>query len=243
MTTRQRPYHASRRAGNAPHGRMLATAATAGLVALLTLGATGCGVTGPESDPWSKPAEFGWQFKLGDSVAFMHWSNVQLDSVPKRTVFDVVVSDSLYAGTTMLELRQRGFRRSIHFALSGDTSIIYGVIPASNAALVGPLKNGTKWRASNLDAPQQWNAQIINLYAYRNVYGTVYPDVVEVEYSPENRDLLETQGKWLCYFSRGMGLVDAVSYLGYHPDNDQRKELAFSAEQRWALLPNATLQR
>jgi hypothetical protein len=159
----------------------------------------GCSITGPDETPWQSVSNFAWPIN-SDTVHYFH-EEYDTDSKDTLTYVMDVEKDSgtLFEGRPMyrLDLRQRA--NDIRFLPLEDTLVI---------------KEGNSWDcAFDADNNPTWRATILERFSYRNVKGTIYKNVIEVEYKQIAPTVADASYSWVRFFAEGVGVVQTIKVV------------------------------
>jgi hypothetical protein len=188
----------------------------------LTIGA--CDVTGPDTTPWENTSSFSWPIGLGKRI--VRYEKTDMDSGLVVTVdtvyFDMseqTTNEKVFAGQPMYMLDQRQGSSKHFFLPLKDTLVIFDQTPAT-LALVAPLEKGSSWNcAFDADNTPTWKATIVERYAYRNVEGKVYRNVIEVKYEPMVARYINAGLSWVRFFAEGVGPVQTIQLFNTLPSS------------------------
>jgi hypothetical protein len=196
------------------------------LAAALGVVACGCGVTEPDQARWQNVSAFSWPVQSGSYLKYrVEKRNSVTDSI-ETSVREIKpeISDELYENLQPMYLlhqrdndRDRSIATSTLFLPLTDTLITErGAIPAKYA-LVAPLEVGRTWNCTYADAAEtvpSWSATVVDRYSYRKVEGTVYKNVIEVEY----RRLPPAEpAMWVQFYAEGIGPIQTIKYSASSP--------------------------
>lgn len=217
------------------HARVHAAIAIALLAAAIAMAS--CGTVGPDETQWQDVRQFSTGARVGDSVSFVHRETVNNDTVTVTDTFDVVsVTDTNYApARTSLRLIGRTGTDYFDYFITGDTLMMGGKLPVTHP-IVGPMQKGNSWDAALVGTTPAWRATITERFLYRTIGGRTYENVLEITYLPLLDRLKKDEASWICYFARGVGLVQARHNLVKRDEQQLEIPNSVSETERWTLV-------
>lgn len=181
-----------------------------------------CGVTEPDDSPWQNAGSFGWPTTPGVTMKYL--TVVSTDTSEEGTSSTVTIDigglddpySPTYNGQAMYVLNDEDGTptTNVHFFPMQDSLIIEQDEVGAKVALTTPIEKGNTWVASYQNGKAKWVAEIIELFAYRNVEGTTYEDVVAVRYThPEDWTGGTNTGKeeWIRFYAKGVGEILTIN--------------------------------
>lgn len=193
-------------------GRMVAGSGLLGALLMLA----SCGVTEPNTEGWQDVSQFSWPTEVGTTMTFR--KSVGASGTPVDLHIDIQASDPDPAnqtpyGTLDLVLVDTNVaaQNMVHF-LSTQTVLVarqeeFGGYQA--LLLKSPLERGHRWYTSS---DSTWEAEVVDLYAWRKIEGELYENVVAVRYretDPNNPDFRAEQ-EYIRFYAQGIGEVMTI---------------------------------
>ncbi|MBS1912019.1 MAG: hypothetical protein JST22_08545 [Bacteroidetes bacterium] len=209
-----------------------------GLALLAALGAASCGTTGPDESMWQNVASFSWPTSVADTLVYMREEN--LNSAPDTlTVRAVVLDSTIMAGSYSMSVLRQGNTSTLRlYRPTPDTLFTASGIVPVRYALTTPVDTGRTWDCAFDDSMQAtWQARITERNLYQNIGGTVYSNVIVVEYAPkkeEDRIGPTKTWSWTCWYAQGYGPVRMVRQTATR--RDATSPLYTGIEERWTLV-------
>ncbi|HVZ40849.1 MAG TPA: hypothetical protein VHI13_16335 [Candidatus Kapabacteria bacterium] len=198
--------------------RTLGGLALAAALGAAALGAASCGTTGPDESMWQNVASYSWPTTVADTFVYVREQNLQ--SAPDTLTVRAVVLDSSI--NSMSVLRQGNTSTLRLYRPTPDTLFTASGIVPVRYALVAPLTTGQSWGCAFDDSMHAtWQATITERNLYQNIGGTVYSNVIVVEYTPtkeEDRIGPTKTWSWTCFYARGFGPVRMIRQTATKPD-------------------------
>lgn len=214
-----------------------------GLV-LSTLLLASCGVTEPDATPWKNVADFSWPTTKGVT---MKYQTIQADTVSDESevTVDIDISQgpaSFYNGQQMYVMRSltdtvKPITAQMHYLPLQDTLVVSQDNDIGAAyALVAPLEKGRRWVASYTNSGDTaLVAEVIELFSYRKIEGTVYENVVAVKYSRLKRlSNIYPNAEWIRFYAQGVGEIMTVRNV--YPQESTLADPLPQQEQRRVLV-------
>ncbi len=209
----------------------------------LALVAAGCGVTEPDRDAWQDVRSFSWPTTIGTSMKYQtHLRTVQgNDTVIESRVTveqaDPSLSISDHYGSPMYVLNDTSkvVWRFVHYLPTEDSLIVKQESFGGEVALLAPIEEGHRWYSSR---DSTWEAEIVNLYAWRKVEGILYENVVAVRY--RRTDPLGgtyDNEEWIRFYGEGVGEIMTIRNV--YPESSTGAPTAPRQEERRVLVETA----
>jgi hypothetical protein len=193
-------------------------------------------VVEPDTAAWEDARAFSWPVGLGKTFQIHRDDALDTDSPSSATLTFAVESPTTsklsFGGQPMYRLKEQG-PRTYYFLPLKDTLVTSDEM-GMRISLTAPITKGHEWDcAFDASGNPTWHARIVDRFAYRNVEGTVYKNVVQVEYRP-----LDSQSiTWVRFFAEGVGPVQTTCFIT--PTAAASVSPTSEVRTRVNLLPNS----
>lgn len=196
-----------------------------------------CGVTEPDTSAWQSADSYSWP--IGNGKRELTFRNEMIDSASVRTdtlVFDMepmATEEREFGGRAMYKLDWQQRSTNYYFLPLRDTLVILDQVPAT-LALITPLVQKNSWicEFDAVDSTPTWRATIVERYSYRNVEGTIYKNVIEVEYEPLTKKDIDKGNSWVRFFAEGVGPVQTIKLFNTFSHNASLPDKSEPVERR-----------
>ncbi len=170
----------------------------------------GCDVTQPSEAPWSDVRAYSWPV---DKVLTYRVDDLANGSKPEEIQLKTHLAhaDSVHTnGERFYELKQEGNRAPRLFLPMKDTLVTRNIGFPAELALVAPLVKDHSWICGYSIDGVPWKATILERYSFRKIDGTIYQNVIEVEYRPQSITGNDEIEIFTRFYAEGKGMVQAV---------------------------------
>lgn len=199
----------------------------------------GCDVTQPSEATWSDVRAYSWPVHKVLTYRVDDLQSGEKKQIEIKTSLATTADSTTthWNGDRFYELKEDRSHAPRLFLPLRDTLFTRHSEFPSDLALVAPLVKDHSWICGYSIDGTPWKATIMERYSYRKIDGTVYENVIEVEYRPQSASSDGEMPIFTRFYAEGKGVVQTIESRVDRPWGNQ-SPIPKQIEQRVLIKTN-----